>query len=279
MLDLEPFPDGSLTLPDLYSQTKRFVSYLERSTTLQDLCKIIAEETRIITGYNRVTVYRFDKEYNGEVFAESKRDDLESFFGLHYPHTDIPIQARELYMRNLMRIIVDVNYTPVAIYTIDDAKTKNLDLSNSVLRSVSPIHVEYLHNIGVCATLTISLMHKKKLWGLIASHHYSVKNLPHYTRLAAQLQGHFLTSQISVREVAEEFDLSQIIDNSLEKLMQDIPLVSSGHFNKIMNKELLQITNSSGAVFMTEGEVYTFGKVPGEDAIRKLVNWLAEKSF
>ena len=124
VLDLEPFPDGSLTLPDLYSQTKRFVSYLERSVTLQDLCKIIAEETRAITGYDRVMVYRFDKEYNGEVFAESKRDDLESFFGLHYPHTDIPVQARELYMRNLMRIIVDVNYTPVPIYTIDDVKGK-----------------------------------------------------------------------------------------------------------------------------------------------------------
>lgn len=278
VLDLEPFPDGSLTLPDLYSQTKRFVSYLERSVTLQDLCKIIAEETRNITGYDRVMIYRFDKEYNGEVFAESKRDDLESFFGLHYPHTDIPVQARELYMRNLMRIIVDVNYTPVPIYTIDDVKGKNLDLSNSVLRSVSPIHVEYLQNIGVGATLTISLMHNKKLWGLIACHHYSIKNLPHYTRLSAQLQGHFLTSQINVREVAEEFDLSQLIDTSLENLIQEIPVVSAGHFSNIINEDLLKITNASGVVFMTEGEIHTFGKVPSEKEIRSLIKWITDKS-
>lgn len=276
ILDMEPFPDGSLTLPDLYSQTKRFVSYLERSVTLQDLCSIIAEETRNITGYDRVMIYRFDKNYNGEVFAESKRDDLESFFGLHYPHTDIPVQARELYMRNLMRIIVDVTYTPVPIYTIDDAEKKNLDLSDSVLRSVSPIHVEYLHNIGVGATLTISLMHNKRLWGLIACHHYSPKNLPHYTRLAAQLQGHFLTSQINVREVAEEFDASQLINNNLEKLLLDIVKVSSGSFDHILNDHLLKITNSSGVVFLSEGTVYTIGKVPAEGDTRRLIKWLAD---
>ena len=153
-------------------------------------------------------------------------------------------------------------------------RVKNLDLSNSVLRSVSPIHVEYLHNIGVGATLTISLMHNKKLWGLIACHHYSPKNLPHYTRLAAQLQGHFLTSQINVREVAEEFDVSQTIDTSLEKLMSVIPIVSSGQFSNILTPDLLQITNSSGVVFMSEGQIHTYGAVPGEEEIRNLVKWL-----
>lgn len=282
IIDLEPFPDGSLTLPDLYSQTRRFVSYLERSVTLQDLCRIIAEETRVITGYDRVMIYRFDEDYNGEVFAESKREDLESFFGLHYPHTDIPVQARQLYMRNLMRIIVDVNYTPAPIYTIDDAEGKNLDLSDSVLRSTSPIHVQYLQNIGVGATLTISLMHNKRLWGLIACHHYSAKNLPHYTRLAAQLQGHFLTSQINVREVAEEFDASQIIDKSLENLLQETAQIAAGNFNTIFNDNLLHITRSSGAAFMHDGMVYTIGQVPPQKELLKLLKWLAthhEKGF
>lgn len=282
IIDLEPFPDGSLTLPDLYSQTRRFVSYLERSVSLQDLCRIIADETRVITGYDRVMIYRFDEDYNGEVFAESKREDLESFFGLHYPHTDIPVQARQLYMRNLMRIIVDVNYTPVPIYTIDDAEGKNLDLSDSVLRSTSPIHVQYLQNIGVGATLTISLVHNKRLWGLIACHHYSAKNLPHYTRLAAQLQGHFLTSQINVREVAEEFDASQLIDRSLETLLQDTAQNAAGNFSTIFNNNLLQITRSSGAAFMHDGMAYTIGQVPPQKELAGLLKWLAshhEKGF
>jgi chemotaxis family two-component system sensor kinase Cph1 len=282
ILDLEPFPDGSLTLPELYSQTKRFVSYLERSVTLQDLCGIIAEETRVITGYDRVMIYRFDKDYNGEVFAESRRDDLEPFFGLYYPHTDIPVQARQLYMRNLMRIIVDVNYTPAPIYTIDDAENKNLDLGDSVLRSVSPIHVEYLHNIGVGATLTISLMHNKRLWGLIACHHYSPKNLPHFTRLAAQLQGNFLTSQINVREVAEAFDASQLINKSLEPLLHSVSDAPSGNFKGLIHPHLLNITNSAGAVFLSEGILHAIGQVPSEEHIRQLVKWLAvnyETSF
>lgn len=275
VLDAEPFPDGSLTLPDLYSQTKRFVSSLQQSVTLQDLCRIIADETRFITGYDRVMIYRFDKDYNGEVFAESKREDLEGFFGLHYPHTDIPVQARALYMRNLMRIIVDVGYTPVPIYTIDDVSGKNLDLSDSVLRSVSPIHVEYLQNIGVGATLTISLMHNKRLWGLIACHHYSPKNLPHYTRLAAQLQGHFLTSQINVREVAEEFDNAQAIEKSLEKLLATITKLSSGDFAAILNQHLLKITNATGVVFLNEGSIYSFGLTPATAQIEALIQWLS----
>lgn len=275
VLDLEPFPDGSLTLPDLYSQTKRFVSHLERSVGLQDLCHIIATETRAITGYDRVMIYRFDKEYNGEIFAESKREDLESFFGLHYPHTDIPVQARQLYMRNLMRIIVDVSYTPVPIYTIDDKPNKNLDLSDSVLRSVSPIHVEYLQNIGVGATLTISLIHNKRLWGLIACHHYSPKNLPHYTRLAAQLQGHFLTSQINVREVAEEFDATLLINHALENLLRDTPEIASGSIIKIMNNDLLTLTGSSGAAFVHDGTRHTIGIVPADAELDQLLQWLS----
>jgi len=277
ILDLEPYPGGNLTLPELYSQTRRFVSYLERSVTLQDLCGIIADETRAITGYDRVMIYRFDKEYNGEVFAESKRDDLESFLGLHYPHTDIPVQARQLYMRNLMRIIVDVSYKPVPLYTIDDKPGKNLDLSDSVLRSVSPIHIEYLRNIGVGATLTISLIYNKRLWGLIACHHYSPKDLPHFTRLAAQLQGHFLTSQINVREVAEAFDASQLISKHLESLTQRISEVSSGNFEGLINEHLLKITNSDGAVFLSEGVIHPIGQVPPEKEIRKLLKWLASK--
>lgn len=209
ILEADPFPDGALDLPNLYRQTGRFVAHMEGSKYLNELCDDIAKETRLITGYDRVMIYRFDEDYNGEVIAESKREDLNSFAGQKYPHTDIPAQARLLYIKNQLRMISDVNYEPVPLLTQNDGtniQNDSLDLSVSILRSVSPIHIEYLKNMGVGATLTISLLLNNKLWGLIACHHYSPKILPHFVRLSALLQGHFLTSQISVREIAEDFE-------------------------------------------------------------------------
>jgi len=262
-----------------YNQTRRFVAYMSRSVSLQSLCHAIAEETRSITGYDRVMIYRFDKDYNGEVFAESKRDDIESFLGIHYPHTDIPTQARELYKKNLLRLIVDVNYVPVPIYTLNDAPDKNLDLSNTLLRSVSPIHVQYLHNIGVGATLTISLMLDNNLWGLIACHHYSPKYITSFTRVAAQLQGHFLTSQIRVREVAEQHELSKSITSSLEKMLLKTTLSNHEALTQIVKEpEILTLCNANGVAVVCDERIFTGGHVPSNSAIQKLVHALRQIS-
>lgn len=276
VLEFEPFPDGSLALPDLYTQTKKFVSFLDRSTSLQQLCHGIAEETRRITGYDRVMIYRFDKDYNGEIFAESKREDLQPFLGLNYPHTDIPVQARQLYLKNLMRMITDVTYEPVPLLTTETTVEKTLDLSHSVLRSVSPIHIEYLKNMGVGATLTISLIQDKKLWGLIACHHYAPKNIPHYTRLAALLQGHFLTSQIKVRELADEHALGQVIDSRLQQLLDQLSAPGDANFTSGLDSPLLrQITNADGVAIMHDSQMYTNGTVPDASAITQLAETLS----
>lgn len=163
ILDCEPSSSEEEPLADIYDQTSRFLSYMHQTTTLQELCEMVARGTREITGYDRVMIYHFDKDYNGEIIAEDVRDDLEPFLGLHYPHTDIPAQARELYLKNLLRLIYDVDYQPVPIFTSESNTDATLDLSHSILRSTSPIHVQYLQNMGVGATLTISLIHNGKL--------------------------------------------------------------------------------------------------------------------
>jgi two-component system, chemotaxis family, sensor kinase Cph1 len=275
LLEFEPFPDGSLNLPDLYNQTRRFISLTENARSLTELCEAIATETRSITGYDRVMIYRFDKDYNGEVIAESKRDDIVPFLGHHYPHTDIPPQARELYLRNLLRIIADVYYTPVPILTVDDnTPGKNLDLSLSILRSISPVHIEYLQNMGVAATLTISLVRHKKLWGLIACHHYSPKKLPHYTRLSAQLQGHFLTSQLGVREIADSYELSQEVETDYQQLLR--ALRHEDDFLTVLQgmPQLLNLTHAAGVVIVSEGKLYSAGGVPPQPELDKLIQWL-----
>ncbi len=261
-----------------YDQTARFLSYMNDTHSLQELCALVADGTREITGYDRVMIYRFDQDYNGEVFAESRKDDIEPFLGLHYPATDIPAQARELYLRNLLRLITDINYEPVPILTLDDGE-KNLDLSLSVLRSTSPIHIQYLQNMGVGATLTISLIHQKKLWGLIACHHYSPKNLTPEIRLAAQLQGHFITSQIDVRQKNEEYEVSRKAGAALESL-QAFQLKKGGNFfaDAVRRPEILALCNASGVAVCFEGILFTSETVPSNDKIFEIESHLYQKT-
>lgn len=272
---IEGEPATSVSDTTFYDQTTRFLSYMNDTHTLQQLCQLVANGTREITGYDRVMIYRFDEQYNGEVFAESVREDLEPFLGLHYPHTDIPVQARELYLQNLLRLIVDINYTPVPLLMIDVPGNANLDLGRSVLRSTSPIHIEYLQNMGVGATLTISLIYQKKLWGLIACHHYSPKNLPPEIRLAAQLQGHFITSQIDVRQSNEEYAISKRTQQAMERLNSTLKIEDNADFDSLVQSpEILEICGASGVSIIFEDAVYRSGITPSDIEIKTLSGWL-----
>ena len=276
ILEFELFAEAKMDLPDLLIQMKRFAYHTERADNLQSLCQDIADETRRLTGYDRVMIYRFDKEYNGEVFAESKKEYLKPFLHLHYPHTDIPSQARELYLRNLIRMKVDVGYTPVPIYTIDGVlkNNSNLDLSMAILRSVSSMHLEYLKNMKVGATFVISLLHHGKLWGLISCHHYSAKHIPYYTRLAAHLQGIFLSSQIDVRQAADEFELSKETGKKIVEL-QNL-LINNPHTltQKCPLSKLKELINADGVMLVYNEESYTEGILPGEQEMDELITWL-----
>jgi light-regulated signal transduction histidine kinase (bacteriophytochrome) len=279
VLEAEPKFADREKLADVYTQTIQFVTQMNNTTSLKDLCALVAEGTREITGYDRVMIYKFDEQYNGEVFAESCREDLEPFLGLHYPHTDIPVQARELYIKNQLRLIVDINYKPVPIFTIDDNKeNKNLDLSLSILRSTSPIHVEYLKNMGVGATLTISLIHHDRLWGLIACHHYSKKNISPEIRLAAKLQGQFITSQIDIRQSNDENVSAQRASLALEELTSlELPLSDDSLETIVNTQEILNLCNASGVSVSTKDKIYKSTLAPSDDYIKTLTEQITKQ--
>lgn len=260
---------------DLFEHTSNFALMIERSRSLQELCQRIADQTRTITGYDRVMVYRFDASYNGQVFAESKEEHLPPYLNLHYPHTDIPVQARELYLRMPMRTIVDVHYEPVPLLTTGSFQNEQLDLSDVSLRSVSPIHIQYLKNMGVGATLTISLILGGKLWGLIACHHSSKHHPSYEQRQMALLHGQFLTSQIRVREVAEEYEVNMQVEAHLQQLLNVVP--QEGDFAlKFQNfSSLLRVTNASGVVILHKGVYYEKGITPSKEKVTTLLKWLS----
>ena len=256
--------------------SREFVGYIEDTSTLKELCESIARGTKKITGYDRVMIYRFDEEYNGEVIAEAKNENLESFYGLHYPHTDIPRQARELYIKNQLRMIVDMDYKPVPVFTLQtDLQSEGLDLSYSALRSVSPIHVQYLQNMGVGATMTISLLHKKKLWGLIACHHYSPKFLTNDVRMASKLLGHFITSQIDMRQLNEEHEISRKANHAVEWLNSRKFELNRNSLEMLVNDyHILTVCNATSVAILLDGKIYKSDKAPSDDEIRTVGSYL-----
>ncbi|MGR3810891.1 ATP-binding protein [Jiulongibacter sp. NS-SX5] len=277
IIELEKAINPDEELPFLNSLSFEFARYSAEAKNLKELSQKISQLIKSITGYDRVMIYKFDEDYNGEVFAESCEEHLEPFLGLHYPHTDIPPQARALYMRNLVRMITDVTYEPVPILTmIEDTEHHSLDLGLAGLRSVSPIHVDYLKNMGVGATLTVSLIHEDRLWGLIACHHYSPKHLSYYGRISSLFNGNLFSSQIRVQETAVNFDLKVKLEKHLNEvnsiLNEDTTLdFDSEHFYKL--------TRSDGFYTVSDQRVIRCGELAKHEDVDRLFEVLKAKNL
>lgn len=198
-LEIEPQPNRSRErTPTVVAQN--MISRVANATDMVDFHQRTAEQVRQLTGYDRVMVYRFRHDDSGEVVAESCASGMEPYLGLRFPASDIPVQARTLYLHNRLRVIPDVGYVPVPIVPPVNAAGLPLDLSQHALRSVSPIHVEYLRNMGVAASMSISILSGGRLWGLIACHHRAPRAVPPGVRAAADLFGMFVSMRVSARE-------------------------------------------------------------------------------
>jgi PAS domain S-box-containing protein len=201
VLELEPIPGDAAAPADALAQAARASRILRGQVELVAKAQTAAEWIRRLTGYDRVMVYRFHEDWHGEIIAEDRRADLEPYLGLHYPASDIPAQARRLYLVSPTRVIVDVDYVPSRLVPDTNPVTgEPLDLSLSVLRSVSPVHLEYLENMGVGATLVASLLCDGALWGLISCHHYGPRPVSGGTREIADWMAQDLATQIATVE-------------------------------------------------------------------------------
>lgn len=187
-LEFEPRPAATAAFTAFALNAQRIIGQVQQRHELQDLLVSVTEEIRRMTGYDRVMAYRFKPDLSGEVVAEARREDLESYLGQRYPASDIPAQARRLYIENPIRLIADVSYRPARLVPDRHPRSgKPFDLSFSTLRSVSPIHCEYLSNMGVAASMSISIVVGGELWGLFSCHHMTPKQVPYPVRMAFQV--------------------------------------------------------------------------------------------
>ena len=164
VVEAEPWADD----PHSTIQNLSFlINRVQATDSVQALFQQSSELLRSVTGYDRVMIYRFDRDWNGEVVAEARPRSIEPFLGLRFPHWDIPPQARAMMLKSDLRFICDVDQTPVPLITEKPA----LDISSAFLRGVSPVHMTYLRNIGAAASLTLSVIIEGKLWGTLSFHH------------------------------------------------------------------------------------------------------------
>jgi two-component system, chemotaxis family, sensor kinase Cph1 len=248
---------------------------LAASTTLEQLSATLARDVRAVTGFDRVMVYRFDPDWNGEVIAEARREDLEPFLDLRFPASDIPAQARALYTTNWMRLIPDAGYERVPLVPAADPRTgRPLDLSGAMLRSVSPVHLEYLANMGVVSSMSVSLIDRGRLWGLISCHHYAGPHRPSYAdRTAAEFLGR--TASLLLRTVVAESELEGVVDvaERAAELTAAVGRTPRALGTALTEQDVtvLDLVPAAGAAVRLGGQLRLLGTTPPAERVAGLV--------
>ena len=282
ILELEPaLSPKTVGFLSFYKLVEAAASNIQNSKNFQELCEFVVKEVRNITGFDRVMLYRFDPAGHGTVLAEEKQDSMDSWLNLNYPAEDIPPQARQLYSINLLRLIADVNYKPVAIVpTINPIDKRPLDLSHSVLRSVSPCHIEYLQNMKVRASMSISIVKEGKLWGLVACHHNSPKYVSYEVRKACEFFGKVMALELRSKEDDSYYEYRLQLQATTAKLVEYMSR-ETDFIDGLVNFQpnLLNLVRADGAVIYFKGTYQQLGNTPSKERIERLIHWLEEQNF
>ncbi len=292
VLELEPLCQDAATTrgpaletvdlpgPQLLQRLSHAVQGLSEAASVADLANSLVVSLREMVGYDRVMVYKFDPEGHGEIIAEARDPRLDSLLGHHYPATDIPQRARELYLRNRVRVLVDVGYAPSALVAAGAGSATPLDMSMCYLRSMSPLHLQYLQNMGVTATLVVSLVREGRLWGLIACHHYRPRNLRLALRSASALLAEAATTRMAAIENFARAQVGLQVQRLARRLVE--ATASDGDWRPALFREpsaLLQPLEATGVALFHDGQCLAAGEVPAEPQLRQLLLWIETQPF
>jgi light-regulated signal transduction histidine kinase (bacteriophytochrome) len=275
ILELEQARRTQTSAGDPIAQLKTLAAAIQRTSSVEECSVAAAIAMRAATGFDRAMVYRFLPDGSGVVTAEDATPGLESFLGLHYPASDIPKQARELYRRNWLRAIPTIDYVAAELIPQTNPRTrKPIDMSHCDLRSVSPIHLEYLRNMGVRASLSASIVCRDELWGMLVLHHYSPRHASADLRVACETFAQILSLHVEAKEQAETGVLRIRVRRIREELVARLTEASDICWTLASNWDVLPYLNAAGAAVYLEGQLYLVGESPNESEVLALVEWL-----
>lgn len=276
ILELEASRRSPLMSGDALSLVKNMLAALQSVAGREAFCQAAAEQVRASTGFDRVMIYRFLHDDSGEVIAEAKGAGVDALLGLRYPASDIPKQARELYRRSWLRLIPDAAYIPAPLEPASHGLGfPPLDLGLCALRSVSPIHLEYLRNMGVVASMSMSIVIGDRLWGLIACHsfasHYVAADLRIACELFAQIFSLQLEAKIEADRSERRISARRVRESLTARLTKHVDV---GAEMVTGEPTLLDMIPSSGVAVWLDDRLHTLGDVPAAEFIMDLVAWL-----
>lgn len=279
-VEVEPADDDEPGAMAAIARVSRWTAELQGQPSIEALVGAAATALRELTGYDRVWAYRFEPDGHGVILAEDRRDDLESFLGLHFPEGDIPRQARDLYVRNPVRVIPDVAAQNAPLVPVENPEIQAwLDLSGGALRAVSPMHILYLTNMGVKASMSVSLVVDGKLWGLLSAHHYDgPRRVPVRTRAECELLGTLTSMQLAdateLERTRHRLELEQATNRVLDAMAADESFADG----MVADEEaLLGVCRAAGAIVTVGRDRRLIGETPTGVDLDRLIASLADR--
>ncbi|MXV16922.1 GAF domain-containing protein [Hufsiella ginkgonis] len=282
LAELEPVsPAHKKGFTEVYNEIRYVIAAIDTAETLGQASAIAVRELKKLSGFDKIMMYRFDEEWNGTVIAEIMEEGMEPYMGLTFPASDVPKQARALYLKNPYRLIPDREYTPVRLYPVINPITQSfLDLSDCNLRSVAAVHIEYLRNMKVTASMSTRVIRNGELWGLISCHHREPKYLDQESCSIFELLSDVISSRIDHIIRKEEYDFSNRLQQNYAKLVEYI--YSENDFVSGLLKDdvnVMDFLGAGGVAITGRGRTGTLGNVPDAEKIENLVLWLQAKGI
>ena len=265
-----------LVMPEIMNAViTNFVGRLSKLETTHELCQAITRQVTELTGFERVLLYSFDEAGHGTVLAEENDGALPSYLDLRFPATDIPAQARQLYVRNTVRTIPNASYEPARLIGRSSDVSTELDLAASILRSVSPVHLEYMRNMGTMSSMSISILCEGKLWGLISGHHSQPHTVPYLVRSACDMLTKMVGTQLAAFQSAARLK-SLVHFHTVQRTVLTRMAAETNYFKALQQSlpDLRQVTAASGAAVILGDTIHRDGTTPEEPDIVRLVDWL-----
>lgn len=279
--EFEPARDVAAAHGHLYPLVRAFVGQMQEVQDIQALCRLAAFELKRITGFGRVKAYRFDEQGNGLVLAEVADDGYPSYLGLCFPASDIPRQARALYVASRIRVIEDADYVPSALVPAINPRTGSaLDMSHAALRSVSPVHLRYMRNMGTQASMSISIVVRGRLWGLVSCHDSNPRAVGFQVRMACELLGSVLSLQIEAREAHADTEHLLGLRQRIVRLLSSMADRDSVREGLLAQPDtFLEFAGAQGGAVISDSHCDLFGQTPPAAQVEALVKWLSQREL